>query len=207
MDLRLRDHWIFDMDGTLTLAAHDFDEIKRILGLRSDQRILEHISALPEAEAAPLWEKLHAWELGIAKRSEPDPHALELLAALRARGARVGILTRNTLHHAQVTIEAAGLGGHFDVENIVTRDHGPAKPEPHGILMLLERWGARKESAVMVGDYLFDLQAGRAAGVTTVHYDVAGEFPWKEHADHCVKSLAELRALAIGPPSALDQKV
>jgi hypothetical protein len=28
-----RDYWIFDMDGTLTLSIHDFDGIKRILGL------------------------------------------------------------------------------------------------------------------------------------------------------------------------------
>lgn len=197
MDLRQRDHWIFDMDGTLTLAAHDFDEIKRILGLRSDQRILEHISALPEPEARPLWDKLHAWELEIARRAEPDPHASVLLDALKSRGARLGILTRNTLHHARVTLEAAGLLAHFDERDIVTRDHGPAKPDPHGIHALLERWRAPKRRAVMVGDYLFDLQAGRAAGVVTVHYDGSGEFPWRDHADHCVTSLDELRALAI----------
>jgi phosphoserine phosphatase len=28
-----RDCWIFDMDGTLTVSIHDFDSIKRILGL------------------------------------------------------------------------------------------------------------------------------------------------------------------------------
>lgn len=192
------------MDGTLTLAAHDFAEIKRILGLTSDQRILEHLSSLPEPEARPLWDKLHAWELEIAHRSEPAPHAVELLDALRARGARVGILTRNTLKHAQVTLESAGLDAHFDELDIVTRDHGPAKPEPHGILALLDRWRAPKERAVMVGDYLFDLQAGRAAGVLTVHYDVAGEFSWRDHADHCVTSLAELRRLLDAAPD--DQK-
>jgi hypothetical protein len=30
-----RDCWIFDLDGTLTISIHDFDGIKRILGLRA----------------------------------------------------------------------------------------------------------------------------------------------------------------------------
>ncbi|HCR31850.1 MAG TPA: HAD family hydrolase, partial [Stenotrophomonas sp.] len=26
-------HWVFDMDGTLTVAMHDFERIKRELGI------------------------------------------------------------------------------------------------------------------------------------------------------------------------------
>ena len=44
----------------------------------------------------------------------------------------------------------------------------------------------------MVGDFHFDLQAGRAAGATTVYIDPSGEFPDAAHADHCIRALAEL---------------
>ena len=44
----------------------------------------------------------------------------------------------------------------------------------------------------MVGDYVFDLMAGRNAGTATVHLDVTGAFPWPEQADVRVSSLEEL---------------
>ncbi|RMH01984.1 MAG: HAD family hydrolase, partial [Planctomycetota bacterium] len=47
---------------------------------------------------------------------------------------------------------------------------------------------------VMVGDFRFDLEAGRAAGCLTVHVDPAGAFPWPELADLKVRGLAELLA-------------
>ena len=43
--------WIFDMDGTLTHAVHDFPTIKRELGLPLDLDILTGISLLSEEDA------------------------------------------------------------------------------------------------------------------------------------------------------------
>ena len=47
-----RRHWVFDMDGTLTQAVHDFPAIKRALGIAEQEDILQHLAALPAAEAA-----------------------------------------------------------------------------------------------------------------------------------------------------------
>ena len=47
----------------------------------------------------------------------------------------------------------------------------------------------------MVGDYLYDLQVGRAAEIATVHVDPSGDFPWPELADIRVNSLDELAGL------------
>ena len=47
----------------------------------------------------------------------------------------------------------------------------------------------------MVGDYLYDLQVGRAAEIATVHVDPNGAFPWPELADIRVNSLDELAGL------------
>jgi hypothetical protein len=46
-----------------------------------------------------------------------------------------------------------------------------------------------------VGDYLYDLQVGRAAEIGTIHVDPKGEFSWPELADIQVNSLAELADL------------
>jgi len=44
----------------------------------------------------------------------------------------------------------------------------------------------------MVGDYLFDLDAGRNASVTTVHFSPSGEFLWPDKTDVAIHSLSEL---------------
>jgi HAD superfamily hydrolase (TIGR01549 family) len=198
MNLTERNHWIFDMDGTLTVAAHDFDAIRRELGLRPNIPILEQFAAMPAAESAPLRERLDEIELEIATRSERQEGAGELLEGLRGRGATVGILTRNSHHSALETLYACGLADFFDIDNVLARESCTPKPSADGILMLLTRWAAVPTQAVMVGDYLFDMVAGREAGVMTVLFDPGGEFEWAAHADASVDSLMELRLLATG---------
>jgi phosphoglycolate phosphatase-like HAD superfamily hydrolase len=46
--------------------------------------------------------------------------------------------------------------------------------------------------AVMVGDYLFDLQAGKVAGTSTVHVGRPDGMIWPEFTDLNVSSLADL---------------
>ena len=41
-------HWIFDLDGTLTVAAHDFDKIRGTLGLPRNEPILEVLETYPK---------------------------------------------------------------------------------------------------------------------------------------------------------------
>lgn len=187
-------YWIFDMDGTLTLAKHDFNAIRQALGLPADQTILESLAALPPATAAPLYKRLQAIELEIAKLSEAAEGVLELLNYLSAQGARVGILTRNSVLNTQVTLAAAGLAQHFATTDLVSRDCAPPKPHPAGIQRLLTQWQAQPYEAVMVGDFVYDLQAGRAAGTKTLYIDPSAAFPAREHADWCVTSLVELLA-------------
>ncbi len=45
-------HWVFDMDGTLTIAVHDFAAIRRALEIPEEDDILHHLAALPADEAA-----------------------------------------------------------------------------------------------------------------------------------------------------------
>ena len=194
MGVRLIDktHWIFDMDGTLTHAIHDFDAIRKELGLPPGKPILEALAELPTADAAKLSEKLDAMEYDIAEKATAQPGADDLLKRLASKNATVGILTRNGKGIAHATLDACGLRHYFKDDNVVSRDCCAPKPDAAGVNLLLQRWQTPAESAVIVGDYLFDLEAGRNAGVATVHLDVAGEYAWPDMSDICVKSLAEL---------------
>ncbi len=175
-------HWVFDMDGTLTVAVHDFAAIRVALNIPAEDDILTHLAALPADEAAAK----HAWllehERDLAIASKPADGAVELVRELAGRGYRLGILTRNARELAHVTLEAIGLADCFPVEHILGRDEAPPKPHPGGLLKLADAWDVAPARMVMVGDYRFDLDCGRAAGTRTVLVNLPDN-PWPELTD------------------------
>jgi HAD superfamily hydrolase (TIGR01509 family) len=184
--------WIFDLDGTLTVPIHDFDFIRRELDIPYVTDILGHLDSLPEAEASKRHTRLHKIEMELAHKAIPSEGAVEMLTILHKSGARLGILTRNDKDIALLTLETIGVGHYFASENILGRSEVTPKPDPAGIRHLLSGWGADPADAVMVGDYLFDLQAGRAAGTTTVHVERPDGKSWPEFTDLAVATLTDL---------------
>lgn len=187
-------HWVFDMDGTLTIAAHDFPAIKRALDIPQDHDILGHLAALPAdvSAAKHAWLLEHERELALA--SQPAEGAVELVRELAGRGYRLGILTRNARELAHLTLAAIGLADCFAQEDILGRDEAAHKPDPAGLLHLAKAWQIDPAQMVMVGDYRFDLDCGRAAGAKTILVNLP-ENPWPELTDWHAQDCVELRSL------------
>lgn len=187
-----RGYWVFDLDGTLTVPVHDFAAIRAVLGIPDSSDILEHLSSVPAEEARLLHRKLDEIEDELARRAELAEGAGRLVEMLHRRGVRMGILTRNTKAVALRVLESIGLGHHFPPAFVLGRHDALPKPDPDGIRKLSDRWGITGSEIVMVGDYLFDLQSGRAAGAATVHVDRTRGFHWPEFTDVAVRTLEEL---------------
>ncbi|NVN93499.1 MAG: HAD family hydrolase [Desulfuromonadales bacterium] len=187
-----RRHWVFDLDGTLTVAVHDFAVIRNELGVPDGSDILDYLASLPEQDALVLHNRLQRIELELAGATVAAAGAPELLLRLRDKGSRLGILTRNTRENAVRTLDLIGLGGYFETGDILGREQALPKPDPDGIFRLASRWGSQPSETVMVGDYLYDLQAGRRAGALTVHVDVTGGFCWPEYTDLSVETLEDV---------------
>jgi len=194
MTLKDIKHWVFDMDGTLTLAVHDFAAIRQALGIPPEDDILTHLNGLPADEAAAK----HAWllehERELALASKPAPGAIELVRDLAARGFRLGVLTRNAQELAHITLKAIGLDQCFAPQDVLGRENAAHKPDPDGLLQLAQAWAVAPANMVMVGDYRFDLACGRAAGSKTVLVNVPDN-PWPELTDWHAKDCAELHQL------------
>ncbi|MDF2488851.1 MAG: hydrolase [Pseudomonas sp.] len=194
MSLSRMRNWVFDMDGTLTVAVHDFAAIRVALDIPAEDDILTHLAALPSDEAAAK----HAWllehERDLAVASKAATGAVELVRELAGRGCRLGILTRNARELAHVTLQAIGLADCFPVEHILGRDEAAPKPSPDGLLKIAQAWGVAPGELVMVGDYRFDLDCGRAAGARTVLVNLPDN-PWPELADWHAADCRALRAL------------
>jgi HAD superfamily hydrolase (TIGR01509 family) len=191
---RPRQGVIFDMDGTLTRPYFDFDRIRQEIGLTSEPRmpILEAVAAMSAAEAARARAILERYEHEAATASELHDGALEVIAAIRSRGWPVGLLTRNSRVSTDRVIARHALR----LDCVHTREDGPVKPSPDAILAMCRRWNVPASQTWMVGDYLFDIQAGRAAGARTVL--MIGQAPLPEYAaqaDHVIRALPELLAL------------
>ena len=181
------------MDGTLTQAMHDFDEMRAQLNLPAGVPILEALDAMEPDEAAAKHQELDEMEMRMAADAKPQPGCVELLDALLEKGASLGIVTRNGKQIAEVTLAACGIDHYFTPSTIISRDCCTPKPDPAGVNLLLSLWQADPSKAVMVGDYIFDLQTGHSAGVATVHLDVTKVFPWPELTDVSVSTLSELQ--------------
>jgi phosphoglycolate phosphatase-like HAD superfamily hydrolase len=193
--LRRRSHWIFDLDGTLTVPVHDFAYIRRELGVPDGSDILGFLASLSHEEARPRHLRLNEIERDLTAVTTIAEGARELAGLLHRSGTHMGILTRNTRENALRTLEGIGLARFFPLDCVMGRDEALPKPDPDGILKLAAIWGTAPSETVMVGDYLFDLQTGRAAGSTTVHVDRTGTFPWPGLADLGVMTLAHLANL------------
>jgi len=187
-----RRHWVFDLDGTLTRPVHDFALIRASLEVPDGADILAHLASLSAEEARPFNDRLDGIERELITRTDAAPGAHDLVEYLAGRGCSLGILTRNSREIALLTLEHIGLAPYFPAEGVLGRDEALPKPDPDGIRRLARFWGVAAGALVMVGDYLYDLQAGQAAGAATIHIHGPLVRRWPEWTDLCLVSLEEL---------------
>jgi HAD superfamily hydrolase (TIGR01549 family) len=154
---------IFDMDGTLTVSGLDFDAIRRESGVPGERPVLEHLSAAGEAERRRILEVLERHEAAEAEACESAPGAAEVIEAVRARGLKTAILSRNSRRACERVAARLGLG----VDAILGREDAPPKPSAASVGAVCRACGVEPARALVVGDYVFDIEAGRAAGALT----------------------------------------
>ncbi|MFA5251461.1 MAG: HAD family hydrolase [Phycisphaerae bacterium] len=181
---------IFDLDGTITQPFFDFDAIREEMGLdKNSGPILESMQKMSPRHRKRAEKILHYHEERAVIESELNDGAKKTLESLRKAKIKIGILTRNKSYNALAIAQKHGL--QFDA--IVDRDDGPVKPDAFGVLRLCEEFGIRPQDAMMVGDYLFDLQCARAAGAVAVlltNHERADEFA--EYADFCIETIDQI---------------
>ena len=88
----------------------------------------------------------------------------ETLEALKDRGYRIALFSDKRKQFGELEVEHAGIGHLLDYALFLV-DGSPYKPDPHGLLHVLEVLGVAKNEAVYVGDGSHDLECARRAGV------------------------------------------
>lgn len=178
---------ILDLDGTLVdtsrALTRGLNETLELLGRQtvSEQQVLNHrdpgLRALLRAAlhlSGPALSDGDLSEALIGFRARYDHWLLELstvhdgvresLKTLKACGARISVLTNKPGTPALRLIRAYGLEPYLDY--VVTGDMGlPHKPDPSGLLLLLEQMGIAAVDAVFVGSSRVDMRTARNADV------------------------------------------
>lgn len=158
----------FDMDGTLTRPVLNFRELREKIGISSRAKpIFEQILEMQGPAQERALAILESEEMKAAENSSPNPGLSELLDFLDQGSIRKGIYTRNSRQALEKTLSLLGVSGRFSP--LLTRDHKlRLKPEPDMILHILSEWKLSPGEVLVVGDYDFDVMAGKSAGCAAV---------------------------------------
>jgi pyrophosphatase PpaX len=175
---------LFDLDGTLidsieliiNSARHAFRdrsghipddaEWRSLIGMPLEASFRRYAST--DADVAALLAKYREYQLANHDRLvRCYDEVVETVDFIRAAGHPVAIVTSKTTTMTKRGLDVSGLGAHFDtiIGCDVCERH---KPDPQPVEIALERLGYAPGDAVFVGDSVYDMLAGNAAGVTTI---------------------------------------
>ena len=189
---------LFDFDGTLTRPGSiDFALIRRRIGCPDEMAILEFIERLPhEARRQEAIAEVHRHEIAAAAESSPNTGAQAVVAELKAMGLKVGVISRNSRAAIERALENFSRTATTDFDLVITRDDPVVpKPEPDGILAAAGRFDARPEEVLVVGDFVFDVEAGHRAGALTVFITNGQTAEVPKETDFTIQRLADLLPL------------
>jgi len=183
---------IFDLDGTLVDSALDFDLMREDLGIAVGQPILETLHGMEnDPEKTRLQEILREHEIAGAERASLMPGVEAFLLELNNRELNTGILTRNSREATDLTLRKLSL----EFTQVLTREDCPHKPDPAGLLSICHAWNTEPAHVLYFGDYLFDIQAGRNAGMQTVLFSPHNLPEYADLADFVISHFSEATAL------------
>jgi len=128
--------------------------------------------------------------------SKAFPGADETLEALKDMELKIAAVTTRSNQNSIHTLELAGIKKYFDMI-ISFEDVKKPKPDPEGILKVLDTFKLKPEHAIMVGDTSVDIEAGKNAGTVTVGitHGMKGEDVKKSKPDYLISSIPELLEL------------
>ncbi|MFW9949373.1 MAG: HAD family hydrolase, partial [Candidatus Thorarchaeota archaeon] len=90
-----------------------------------------------------------------------------LIEHLYKRKFKLGVLTNNKSTYAEVVLNKYNLYKYFNCI-IGFNDVSETKPSPEGLNLILDKWKMKPKDIIFIGDMTSDVDAGKAANVTTI---------------------------------------
>lgn len=179
----------FDMDGTFMDTVIDYAKLANVvydemaeLGV-PESAIKRNRETKFDIESGMVWLKNHgraedaysiydriaerqtAVEMEHVDLAKPFDGAVEILALLKKKGYKVGILTRGGRRYAEAALGLSNVLTEFDA--VIARDDFPeeeAKPSPVAMENLARALGVKSTEILYLGDHKFDWLTARDSG-------------------------------------------
>ena len=202
---------LFDLDGTLLDTAPDFYAILAQMQRQRGQTpvLFEELrscasdgtgamlklafgSEISCEELEPLAQEfLTQYESAPVAQGELFPGIAELLRELESESVPWGIVTNKPRYLSERVLTDLNLSQRCAVL-ICPEDVSKSKPSPEGLLRAADQLALDARKCLYLGDHQRDIEAGRAAGMTTLAcafgYLKPGESAQDWQADHLVES-------------------
>ena len=181
--------WIFDLDGTIIntiyalthttnlvlgrfgLGPLSEERVKKIVGDGYKKQMERSLLACGDKELAHFEECLPVYREVFREnclyRLEPYEGMRELLAAMKAAGWKLAVLTNKPHDRGIESVEAVYGKGYFDY--ILGEQEGiPKKPDPEGAYRVMKALGVKAEDCLYMGDTNTDMRTAANAGLDAV---------------------------------------
>ncbi len=177
---------VFDVDGTLV----DTDEVilatwKELIRLYKpsdyflDDDVIRTFSGpplrdsikrvFPEMDQEFIFNEYNRITPGLYKSNiKKFPNVVNVLNDLKKDGYQLAVLTNKDSRMTRYTLELAGIDINLFSEIVTADDVKTLKPNPEGLLSILNKLNVKNEEAISVGDTEFDYYCGKNANVKTI---------------------------------------
>ncbi len=157
---------IFDLDGTLVTSSLDFKLLRSLIGCPDSEDLLAHLDDLPADAYQKAIRLIEHHEMEDAIQAGWINGAQDFVFKLLNQKTPMAIVTRNFSKAAALKISRNNI----PIETVITREDAPAKPDPTALIMIAEQWNIPPANLIYVGDYLYDIQAAKNAGMHACLY-------------------------------------
>lgn len=181
---------ITDLDGTLTNLNINWNQLREIIRgmLRTSHPLKPLATSIPEAARGDInlireaYKVVEEYEYRAALKAKQDIKLIEFLKRVKRLGFKIALVTLQARKPAIKVLENLGVLEYFD--GIITRDDSIYREEQ--LRIVLNRFKAKPEETVFIGDTVWDLEAGRRLKLKTF---IIGE---DRDEDYKLRSITEL---------------
>ncbi|MHA1239716.1 MAG: HAD family hydrolase [Promethearchaeota archaeon] len=178
---------VFDLDGTIVRLAADWHSLRRALitrfteknretiNLKSMSAILSRIVEMEDEEELQLnFNLIQQYELENITSNEPIKETVYFINNKEVFGvspnAKLAIFSLNTHSTILISLKMAGILNEFEFF-VGREDVRKWKPEPDGLLKILDYFKVNTKEMIFFGDSDIDLLAGNKAGIESYYID------------------------------------
>ncbi len=151
------------MDGTIFTSDIDWVLVKKRLNV-TDTSLLEKIFGGDSIDRNAL-SYLEEIEETNTLNCKPIPGSLEFLREISSTGIKTALVTNNSRKNAEYLIDKYNLK--FDMT--ISRDENMWKPSPSAFKFVMNKFNAKPENTISIGDSDLDISASIKSDISDVY--------------------------------------